>query len=160
MESDYERIARVIRYLDKAGQEQPPLEQIARVAGCSPAHFHRMFHRWAGITPKDFIKSLTFSRARDLLRSGQTVLDTTYESGLSSPGRLHDLCITLSAATPGDIKNRGRDLKIEYSFVETPFGEALIANCQHGICISYLLSPPVRHLFESCKLLGLSLISI
>src|SRR5262245_30546501 len=103
--NDYERIARVIRLLDEKHAEQPSLEALAKQAGLSPSYFHRLFSSWAGVTPKDFLQCLTLEHARELLRRGESVLDASIDSGLSGPGRLHDLCVNLEAASPGELKS-------------------------------------------------------
>jgi AraC family transcriptional regulator of adaptative response/methylated-DNA-[protein]-cysteine methyltransferase len=137
--NDYERIASVIRYLDRHHTSQPDLNALAQSVGLSPFHFHRLFSTWAGITPKDFLQCLTLEHARSLLRKGDNVLDAALTAGLSGPGRLHDLCVTLEAASPGEMKSRGAGLTIEYGFAMTPFGEALIAETARGIChLSFL----------------------
>src|ERR1043165_4067041 len=100
--NDYERVARVLRYLDENHESQPALGTLAKFAGLSESHFHRLFSRWAGITPKDFLQSLTVERAKRLLREGKSVLDSALQAGLSGPGRLHDLCVVLEAASPGE----------------------------------------------------------
>ncbi len=132
--NDYERIGRMIRFLDEHHLEQPSLARLARIAGLSTAHFHRLFTKWAGTTPKDFLQSLTHQHARELLRAGESVLDAAIDSGLSGPGRLHDLCVTLEAASPGEIKEGGAGLQIIYGFGTTPFGECIIAESERGIC--------------------------
>jgi AraC family transcriptional regulator of adaptative response/methylated-DNA-[protein]-cysteine methyltransferase len=137
--NDYERVANVIRYLDQHHLEQPALTDLARGAGLSPFHFHRLFSTWAGVTPKDFLQCLTLEHVKTLLRDGASVLDTALNVGLSGPGRLHDLCVTLEAASPGELKSGGAGTKIEYGFADTPFGEALIAQTPRGIChLSFL----------------------
>ena len=137
--NDYERVANVIRFLDRHHTEQPDLNQLAAAAGLSPFHFHRLFSAWAGVTPKDFLQCLTLEHVKRLLFEGQNVFDTALDVGLSGPGRLHDLCVTLEAASPGEIKNAGAGLHIDYGFVETPFGEALIAETKRGVChLSFL----------------------
>jgi len=100
----------------------------------SPFHFHRLFSTLAGATPKDFLQFLTVEHARQLLHNGHNVLDAAIDAGLSGPGRLHDLCVTLEAASPGEMKSGGAGIEIEYGFAETPFGEALIAETKRGIC--------------------------
>lgn len=100
--NDYERIALVIRYLDEHHIEQPDLATLAEVTGLSSFYFHRLFHAWAGITPKDFLQCITLAHAKELLREGESVLDAALEAGLSSPCRLHDLCVSLESASPGD----------------------------------------------------------
>lgn len=132
--NDYERIASVIRYVDAHHAEQPPLSALARQAGLSAFHFHRLFSAWAGITPKNFLQWLTFSRAQNLLRDGQSVLNAALETGLSGPGRLHDLCVRLEAASPGEIKSGGAGWTMTAGFVDTPFGDCLAAQGPRGIC--------------------------
>ena len=132
--NDYERIAKVIRFLDQRHAEQPSLEMLAGEAGLSPFHFHRLFSAWAGITPKDFLQCLTLGHAQSLLRRGESVLDAALDAGLSGPGRLHDLCVNLEAASPGEIKSGGADLLITAGFAESPFGTCLISESPRGIC--------------------------
>jgi AraC family transcriptional regulator, regulatory protein of adaptative response / methylated-DNA-[protein]-cysteine methyltransferase len=132
--NDYERIARVIRYLDEHRDAQPRLSVLAQVAGVSQFHFHRLFKTWAGTTPKRFLQCLTFEHVRSLLRNGETILDSAFEAGLSGPGRLHDLCVTLEAASPGEIKSGGAGWTIQAGFGESPFGCCLVAQSPRGIC--------------------------
>lgn len=131
--NDYERIAEVIRYLDAHYGRQPDLDEVAQLLGLSPFHFHRVFRRWAGITPKAFIQCLTLAAAREALREGRSVLDTAYDVGLSGPGRLHDLCIKWEAATPGEIKAGGADLNLTFGIGDTPFGPGLAAWTPRGL---------------------------
>ncbi len=132
--NDYERIARVIHYLDKHHTEQPGLAALAQCVGLSPFHFHRLFSAWAGITPKDFLQCLTLAHVRKLLREGESVLDAALETGLSGAGRLHDLCVSLESASPGELKLGGRGWTITFGFAETPFGGCLIGESPRGIC--------------------------
>src|SRR2546423_15273269 len=132
--NDYERVANVIRFLDRHHTEQPDLNELAAAAALSPFHFHRLFSTWAGVTPKDFLQCLTLEHVKQLLLEGNNVFDAALNAGLSGPGRLHDLCVTLEAASPGEMKNGGADMKIDYGFAETPFGETLIAGTKRGIC--------------------------
>jgi len=132
--NDYERVASVIRFLDRHHIEQPNLAALANSAGLSPFHFHRLFSTWAGVTPKDFLQCLTLEHVKQLLRGGDSVFDAAINAGLSGPGRLHDLCVTLEAASPGEMKNGGAGIEIDYGFAETSFGEALIAETKRGVC--------------------------
>jgi len=101
--------------------------------GLVPFHFHRLFSAWAGAAPKDFLQCLTLEHVKTLLRNGESVLDTALNAGLSGPGRLHDLCVTLDAASPGEMKSGGAGIEIKYGFAATPFGEALIGETSRGI---------------------------
>jgi AraC family transcriptional regulator of adaptative response/methylated-DNA-[protein]-cysteine methyltransferase len=132
--NDYQRIANVIWFLDRHHTEQPNLTKLASIAELSPFHFHRLFSTWAGVTPKDFLQCLTLEHVKQLLIGGSNVFDAAFDAGLSGPGRLHDLCVTLEAASPGEMKNGGAGMQIDYGFAETPFGEALIAETKRGIC--------------------------
>jgi AraC family transcriptional regulator, regulatory protein of adaptative response / methylated-DNA-[protein]-cysteine methyltransferase len=132
--NDYERIAKIIRFLDERRDEQPDLATMAAHAGLSSFHLHRLFSAWAGVTPKDFLQCLTLAHAKELLRNGSPVLDAAIESGLSGPGRLHDLCVTLEAASPGELKSGGAGWTIRFGFAESPFGKCLVAESPRGIC--------------------------
>jgi len=132
--SDYERIASVIRYLDAHRADQPDLGTLAKHVGLSPFHFHRLFSHWAGVTPKDFLQCLTLRHAKELLKRGKSVLATSLDAGLSGPGRLHDLCVRLEAASPGEIKSGGAAWTITAGFAESPFGTCLIAESPRGVC--------------------------
>jgi AraC family transcriptional regulator of adaptative response/methylated-DNA-[protein]-cysteine methyltransferase len=139
--NDYERVARVIRYLDRCQSDQPDLAALARTAGLSPFHFHRLFSNWAAITPKDFLQCLTLSYARALLRAGDSVLQASLAAGLSGPGRLHDLCVTLEAASPGELKSGGEGWTITAGFADSPFGRCLIGESPRGLCYLSFVEP-------------------
>jgi AraC family transcriptional regulator, regulatory protein of adaptative response / methylated-DNA-[protein]-cysteine methyltransferase len=132
--SDYQLIAAGIAYLEANHRSQPALEELAAHLAVSPYHLQRLFKRWAGISPKRFVQFLTVEHAKRLLAESHTMLDAAYETGLSGPGRLHDLFINVEAMTPGEFKLGGRGLTIRYGFHMTPFGECLLASTERGIC--------------------------
>ena len=132
--NDYERIARVIRYLDEHHTDQPDLTALARQAELSPFHFHRLFANWAGVTPKDFLQCLTLAQVKDSLRNGASVLESALDAGLSGPGRLHDLCVNMEAASPGEMKAGGAQWTIVAGFAASPFGTCLAGESPRGIC--------------------------
>jgi AraC family transcriptional regulator of adaptative response/methylated-DNA-[protein]-cysteine methyltransferase len=134
LSTDYGRIEAAIHYLEQNFQEQPTLAEIAAQVGLSEYHFQRLFSRWAGTSPKRFLQFLTIQHAKKLLAESQTILDATYEAGLSSPSRLHDLFVTHEAITPGEFKQKGTGLTIQYGFHQSPFGDCLIALTERGIC--------------------------
>ncbi len=140
--SDYERIADVIRFLEKNSGSQPDLQTLADHVDLSPAYLQRLFSRWAGTSPKNFLKCLTVQHAKQLLKDGKSVLATSHEVGLSGPSRLHDLCVTLEAASPGEIKSGGKGLQITAGIVDSPFGFCLIANSPRGVCHLYFHDQP------------------
>ena len=130
----YRLIADALHWLVDNQQDQPSLEDLARHVGLSPPYLQKLFQEWAGVSPKQFLKHLTKAQAIERLKQGQSVLDSALESGLSGPGRLHDLLITTVAVTPGEAKRSGRGVEILYGFGVTPFGEALLAWTERGIC--------------------------
>ena len=137
--NDYERIEKVIRYLDSHYEEQPSLSDLAEIAQVSEFHFHRLFSRWAGITPKGFLKFITSAHAKALLKQSRNVLDAALDAGLSGPGRLHDLLVSVEGVTPGEFKTKGRGIEIRYGVHSSPFGACLIATTNRGIChLSFL----------------------
>jgi AraC family transcriptional regulator of adaptative response/methylated-DNA-[protein]-cysteine methyltransferase len=132
--SDYHRIAAAIDYIRTRSTGQPSLQEVSEAVGSSEFHLQRLFTRWAGISPKRFLQLLTLQHAKQLLQDSENLLSTTYETGLSSPGRLHDLFVTLEAVTPGEFKSRGQGLVIHYGFHDTLFGECLLGETSRGIC--------------------------
>jgi AraC family transcriptional regulator, regulatory protein of adaptative response / methylated-DNA-[protein]-cysteine methyltransferase len=132
--SDYERAARALTYLEKHFEDQPSLAQTAAAVGLSPYHFQRLFRRWVGISPKRFLQNLTLNSAQRELRKGRSLLDTALEVGLSGPGRLHDLFVTLQGMTPAQYRSHGRQMDISYGTHPTPFGICLIGVTERGIC--------------------------
>ena len=130
----FNRIAEAIRFLSAHYKEQPDLNEVARHVHLSRYHFQRLFQRWAGVTPKQFLRYVTLEHAKKCLQEGRTTLETAYQIGLSGNGRLHDLFINIEACTPGEYKNRGKDIKISYDYIDTAFGRALVAETEIGIC--------------------------
>ena len=130
---DFARIAKAIRYIDEHFREQPSLTTIARHTGLSEFHFNRLFRRWAGVTPKQYLAFVTGCHARGEIESQASVLDAAYAVGLSGPSRLHDLIVTLDAVTPGELKSFGRGITLHHGFTETPFGEALLVSSARGL---------------------------
>jgi AraC family transcriptional regulator, regulatory protein of adaptative response / methylated-DNA-[protein]-cysteine methyltransferase len=131
---DYQVVEQAIRYLEGHFRQQPGLDEIAASVHLSKYHFQRLFKRWAGISPTQFLHFLTVEYAKERLRESQSVLDATMEAGLSSAGRLHDLFVTHEAVTPGEYRRQGAGLRIAYGFHETPFGRCLVATTARGIC--------------------------
>lgn len=131
--ADYQAIRNAIALMTNRWREQPSLEDIANGIDADPGRLQKIFRRWAGITPKQFVQAITLDHARQLLADAATVLDTTYEVGLSGPGRLHDLFITHEAMTPGDYRARGEGLTIDWGFHPSPFGHALVMATPRGL---------------------------
>ena len=131
--ADYDVVRRAIGHIRGHWREQPEIEAIAEAAGVTPTELHHLFRRWAGLTPKAFLQALTLDGARQLLRDSASVLDATYEVGLSGPGRLHDLFVTHEAMSPGEWKTGGEGLTVFFGFHPSPFGSALVMATERGL---------------------------
>lgn len=132
---NYERIAAAICFIRENYREQPALDRIAEHIHVSPFHFQRLFHEWAGITPKQFLQYLSIGYAKKILKETHaTLFDTACELGLLGTSRLYDLFINIEGMTPGEYKNGGQDLDINYSFADTPFGTIIVASTAKGVC--------------------------
>ncbi len=132
-QADYERVRRIIAYISERWRDQPSLEAIADHVGLSTTHVHHLFRRWSGLSPKAFLQAITLDNAKALLTDSASVLDATYEVGLSGPARLHDLFVTHEAMTPGDYKAGGSGLTMRYGFHPSPFGEAILIATDRGL---------------------------
>jgi len=127
-------IGRAIDFIGERVKDQPSLDEVADAVGLSPAHFQRVFSKWAGVSPKRYQQYLTLDHAKSLLRERHSLLDTAYETGLSGTGRLHDLFLRWEAMSPGDYATGGAGLTIRWDWAETPFGEALVMATDRGLC--------------------------
>ena len=140
-EDDASRIERALDWLSRNFERQPSLAEAAGHAGLSEFHFQRLFRRQVGLSPKKYVQFLTLERAKEVLAQSRSVLDAAYVSGLSGPGRLHDLFVNVEAMTPGEYKHRGRGLTIRYGFHPSPFGQCLIMRTSRGVCGLAFTSP-------------------
>jgi AraC family transcriptional regulator, regulatory protein of adaptative response / methylated-DNA-[protein]-cysteine methyltransferase len=130
---DYDLIRRAVAFLTRTWTEQPGLDELADHLGLAPTQCQKLFKRWCGLSPKEFVQALTVDHARALLGDSASVLDAAYEVGLSGSGRLHDLFVSHEAMTPGDYKRRGEGLDMAYGFHASPFGEALLIATERGL---------------------------
>lgn len=132
---NYDRIAEAINYISQNFRNQPNLDEVASRIHLSPFHFQKLFTDWAGVSPKKFLQYISIEYAKGLLQDKQvTLFDAALETGLSGTGRLHDLFINIEGMTPGEFKNGGENLSINYSYAESPFGNILVASTPKGIC--------------------------
>ncbi len=130
---DYERVTRALAFLEGAWRDRPPLDAAASAAGVSPHHFHRIFARWTGTSPKRFTDALAHAFARTLLADGASVLEAALESGLSAPSRLHDLTLAHEAASPGEAKSGGAGMVFRWGVAPTPFGTGIFLIAPRGL---------------------------
>jgi AraC family transcriptional regulator, regulatory protein of adaptative response / methylated-DNA-[protein]-cysteine methyltransferase len=130
---DYQRIHQAIEFLVAQRLHQPSLAELAAHLHLSEFHLQRLFSRWAGVSPKQFVQYLTKEHAKQLL-SEHSVQDTALTVGLSGPSRLHDLMIKCEAVTPGEYQRMGPQLHIVWGVHASPFGHCLLASTPRGIC--------------------------
>ncbi|MDQ3681880.1 MAG: methylated-DNA--[protein]-cysteine S-methyltransferase [Bacteroidota bacterium] len=134
-QNNFYRIAEAISYIKENFKTQPGLDEIAEKIHLSPFHFQRLFTEWAGVSPKKFLQYISVEHAKNILKDKQaTLFDAAFEIGLSGTSRLHDLFINIEGMTPGEFKNGGENLSINYSYAESPFGNILVASTSKGIC--------------------------
>ena len=132
---NYNRVAEAIGYIRQNFKDQPNLDEVAEKVHLSPFHFQRLFQDWAGTSPKKFLQYISIEHAKKILKDTQASLfDTAFETGLSGTGRLHDLFINIEGMTPAEYKNGGKNLRIHYSFADSPFGNIIVASTDKGIC--------------------------
>jgi len=132
---NYSRIAEAIEYIQQNFTEQPTLEKIAKKVHLSPFHFQKIFTDWAGVSPKKFLQYISVQYAKQILNNSQaTLFETAFKTGLSGTGRLHDLFVKIEGMTPGEYKNKGENLSINYNYQESFFGKILVASTNKGIC--------------------------
>jgi len=133
-DTDHYCIEKAIRFLAEHVESQPTLDDVSESVAVSSFHLQRLFRRYAGVTPKQFLQHLTLERAKESLDASGSVLDASLEAGLSSPARLHDHFVTLEAVTPGEYKAGGASLEIRYGIAPTPFGAIFAAQTPRGLC--------------------------
>src|SRR5688572_27246995 len=131
---DYETVRRAIAFVSENFRDQPQVEAVAHAAGTNPRALTELFRRWCGLTPMDFLAAVTLDHARRILHETPSVLDASFELGLSGPGRLHDLFVVHEAMSPGEWKSGGNGLTVNYGFHPSPFGSALVMATERGLC--------------------------
>ena len=133
---NYNRIAEAIDYIKANFKEQPNLDQVAEKVHLSPFHFQRLFTEWAGTSPKKFLQYISVEHAKKILKEDNqaTLFDAAFDTGLSGTSRLHDLFVNIEGMSPAEYKNGGKNLEINFSFAESPFGNIIVASTQKGVC--------------------------
>ncbi|OBQ45980.1 bifunctional transcriptional activator/DNA repair enzyme AdaA [Halodesulfovibrio spirochaetisodalis] len=147
----YRRIEAAIHYIEEHAQEQPGLDDIAAHVHLSKHHFARLFKEWVGVSPIQFLHFITVEYTKERLAEQQSILDAAHSAGLSGPGRLHDLFVNFEGMTPGEYKQRGKELTITYDFASSPFGECLLATTTRGICYLGFVGQSQDHQFAELK---------
>ncbi len=153
MNSDYQRIAKAIKFINSHVGQQPSLEEIAAHLHLSPFYFQRLFSQWAGVTPKKYLQILTLARAKQLLARSKPLQEVSDSVGLSSSSRLHDHFVQLEAVSPGEFKTGGAGIEIRYSLIESPFGDVFIGVTPRGVCkLSFLMDNNVDQQIDNLVL--------
>ncbi|MDA7951883.1 MAG: methylated-DNA--[protein]-cysteine S-methyltransferase [Pirellulaceae bacterium] len=143
---DYERIENAIHFIRRNFKSQPSLDEIAEAVHVSPFHFQRMFSEWVGVSPKKFMQYISLNYAKTLLKDRVTLMDAAYETGLSGTSRLHDLFVNIEGMTPGEYKNGGANLALNYCFSESPFGKVIVASTHKGVCHMFFEEDEIKAL--------------
>lgn len=150
--SDYSKVEQTIRFIESHIHEQPNLGEVAEEVGLSEFHFHRLFQRWAGVSPKRFLQFLTLEEAKKMLAASKSLLETSWDVGLSGPSRLHDLFLSLECMTPGEYKAKASGLTVHWGVEETRFGPALFAALERGLCgLSFLVEGGPEEAFATLR---------
>ncbi|WP_417309038.1 methylated-DNA--[protein]-cysteine S-methyltransferase [Devosia sp.] len=131
--SDYETVRAAIAYLSETPADDVDLPRFARALGLTERQLTELFRRWCGLTPKSFAQAVALDHAKRLLAERQSVLDTTFEVGLSSTSRLHDLFVTHEAMPPGVWRNRGEGIEMVWGVAPSPFGTAVLTTTEYGL---------------------------
>jgi AraC family transcriptional regulator of adaptative response/methylated-DNA-[protein]-cysteine methyltransferase len=132
--TNYQRIEAAIHFIIANFKNQPSLDEVAAHVHLSPFHFQKLFTDWAGVSPKQFLQYISISHAKEMLNKQASLADAAFDTGLSGSSRLHDMFIKIEGMTPGEYKNGGEQLHINYSFAETVFGNVIIGSTPKGIC--------------------------
>lgn len=148
LHSNYRQIEKAIRYIDDNFKEQPSIDEVAKNIGMSKYHFIRVFKEYVGVTPKQFLHSVTLNYAKEHIKESKSILDSSLDMGLSSSSRLHELFVNLIGVTPKEYREKGKDVHITYGFGESPFGETLIAFTEKGICYLGFIDENKEEVFE------------
>ena len=148
---NYYRIAKAIDFIKENFKKQPTLEELAEKVNLSQFHFQRLFTEWAGTSPKKFLQYISLQHAKRKLAKKKTLFDTAFETGFSGTSRLHELFVNIEGMSPKEYKNGGKDLKINYSFLSSPFGALIIASTQKGICYLSFFDDTSENALEMLK---------
>jgi AraC family transcriptional regulator of adaptative response/methylated-DNA-[protein]-cysteine methyltransferase len=148
---NYKKIKKVIRYIDENFKEQPTIDEISQYIGMSKYHLIRVFKEYVGVTPIQFLQSVTLNYAKEHLKESKSILDSSLEMGLSSSSRLHDLFVNIIGVTPKEYKEFGKNVDITYGYGSTPFGEALIGFTKRGVCYLGFVDDNKEQIFNRFK---------
>jgi AraC family transcriptional regulator, regulatory protein of adaptative response / methylated-DNA-[protein]-cysteine methyltransferase len=135
------KIAQVCRLIEKS-EETPGLEQLAKYAGLSRYHFHRVFKAITGLTPKAYAAAHRTERVRRKLGKSDTVTEAIYDAGYNSNGRFYEASNEILGMTPSNYRAGGASAEIRFAVGECSLGSILVATSDRGVCAILLGDDP------------------
>lgn len=152
-------VAKACRLIE-AAEELPSLEMLAKAAGMSRFHFHRLFKATTGVTPKAYSAAHRAERVRDVLPRSETVTEAIFEAGFNSSGRFYETASEVLGMTPSDFRAGGAGATIRFAVGECSLGSILVAATDKGICAILLGDDPdllardLQDRFSKAELIG------
>jgi AraC family transcriptional regulator of adaptative response/methylated-DNA-[protein]-cysteine methyltransferase len=134
LDPQVELVQRVCRLLDSDESETLKLAELASHAGLSAFHLQRTFKRVMGISPRQYLTARKFGNFKALVRKGESVTDSLYESGFNSSSRLYEHASEELGMTPATYSRGGRGVNISYTIVPSSMGRLLVAVTERGVC--------------------------
>jgi AraC family transcriptional regulator of adaptative response/methylated-DNA-[protein]-cysteine methyltransferase len=126
-------VADVCRAIERS-ESMPSLAALAKRAGLSLHHFHRVFKGVAGLTPREYGAAHRANRVRDELRRSATVTEAIYDAGFNSSGRFYASTDQMLGMTPTDYRAGGLHAEIRFAVGECSLGSILVAKTSKGVC--------------------------
>lgn len=151
---DYRRVEAAIAYLRDHRSRQPNLAELADFLGLGESRLQRLFSRWAGVSPKRFLQYLTVEHVKRRMDETADLFGLSLQAGLSGPGRLHDLFVTMEAMSPGEFRRAAAGVEIRFGIADSPFGPAEVAWSARGVCHLAFLDGDPRPLADSAGRFG------
>lgn len=140
-ELDAKKIARACRMIE-AAESPPTLAQLSRAARLSPYHFHRLFSRIAGVTPKAYAEAHRRARLREELQQGRTVTEAIHDSGYNSTARFYATSKDALGMTPTAYRAGAPRETIRFAIGQSSLGAVLVAASAKGVCAISLGDDP------------------
>jgi AraC family transcriptional regulator of adaptative response/methylated-DNA-[protein]-cysteine methyltransferase len=153
------KVAEICRLIE-AAEQMPSLDEMAKVAGLSPFHFHRVFKAVTGVTPKAYAVAHRGKRVREALRQTDTITEALYDAGFNSSGRFYADASKSLGMTPGEFRRGAPRGELRFAVGLCSLGSFLVACSAQGVVAIFLGEDPdvlVRELqdrFPKSSLVG------
>jgi AraC family transcriptional regulator of adaptative response/methylated-DNA-[protein]-cysteine methyltransferase len=134
LDPQIELVQRVCRLLNSNENESLKLPELASQAGVSQFHLQRTFKRVMGISPRQYLAARKIDNFKTLVRKGETVTNSLYESGFNSSSRLYEHASEELGMTPATYSRGGRGVDISYTTADSSMGRLLVAVTERGVC--------------------------